>query len=82
MKLTVEWSHVCTPDVRRMNWEAAARVCRAVLDFAEGRAVRVERARPGDPSLLRIRARGGDALVHLDAEARTVFVWRIYPTQR
>ena len=58
MKLAVEWSSVCTSDVRRMHWEAAARVCRAVVDFAEGRPVFVERARAGE----RTRALGRTTL--------------------
>ena len=78
MKLDIDWSSVCTPDVQRMNWETADRVCSAVIAFADGRPVYVERAREGDPSLIRIPVRGGVALARIDTATRTLFVWRIF----
>ena len=82
MKLRVEWSHVCVADVRRMRWEIAARVCKAVVNLSGGGPVRAERVRRGEPWLIRVRALGGAALVRVDFEERTLFVWRIYTTAR
>ena len=81
MRLAIEWSHVCETDVRRISWETASRICKAVLELAEGRPAWIERVRPGDPSLIRVRVRGAVALVRVDAESRTIFVWRMYGTR-
>jgi hypothetical protein len=80
MTWTVAWSDVCEADVRRIPWRTAARTCGAVLEFAENGSGIVERTMTGDPMQLRVRVRGAAALIHLDAESRTVFVWRIYAT--
>lgn len=82
MKLHVAWSHACEADVLRMDWRAAAQVCKAVIDLSEGLPVPVERVRPGDRLLLRVRARGGEALVRIEPETRTLLVWRVYPARR
>jgi hypothetical protein len=81
MTWTVRWSEVCEADVRRIPWPLAARICASVLEFAESGVGMVERTTPGDPSLLRVRVRGAAALVRLDAETRTLSVWRIYTTR-
>lgn len=78
MNWTVRWSDVCVEDVRRIPWPVAARICGAVLEYAESGVGIVERTTPGDPSLLRVRVRGAAALVRLNAQAHTLSVWRIY----
>jgi hypothetical protein len=79
--LTILWSDVCEGDVRRMPWPVAARICAAVIGYAEGGTGLIERTTPGDPSQLRVRVRGAAALVRLDAETRTLFVSRIHATK-
>lgn len=80
MTWTVEWSDVCEADVRRIPWPLAARICEAVLAYAESGGGHVERVSAADPYVLRIRVRGAAARIRLDPETRTVFVWRIFAT--
>jgi hypothetical protein len=80
MTWRVEWSAVSHADVRRISWHLAARICKAVLDYAESGAGFVERVTPGDPNALRIRVHGAAARIRLDPETRTIFVWRIFAT--
>lgn len=80
MTWTVAWSDACEADVRRIPWRLAARICGAVLEFAENGSGFVERTMPGDPTQLRVRVGGAAALIRLDVETRTVFVKRIYAT--
>ena len=57
-----------------MSWYLAARICKAVLDYAETGTGLVERVMPGDPNALRIRVHGAAARIRLDPETRTIFV--------
>ncbi len=74
---SVAWSPVCDADVRRMPYRTAERICMAVIAFARDGSGMVERNDAGDLSLVRIRARGGFALVHVDPAARRLAVSRI-----
>jgi plasmid stabilization system protein ParE len=78
---TIVWSDVSERDVQRIPWRIAARACAAAIHFAETGTGDLERVLPGDPGLLRVRARGAAALVRLDTSTRTVLVWRIYQTR-
>lgn len=79
MSWTVDWGVVATADVRRILPKPAARVCAAVLPFAESGRGPVERVRPYDPSVLRLTVPGAVALLRLDFDAGIMHVERLYP---
>jgi hypothetical protein len=78
MKRTVTWAAVVQADIERMHWLDAQRLCMAVFAFARDGSGRIERVDPDNPRRLRVRAKGGVALVSFDDEA--VLVWRMFGT--
>jgi mRNA-degrading endonuclease RelE of RelBE toxin-antitoxin system len=79
MTWTVDWSPVAERDVLRMHWQLAARICRAVLLFAEqgiGEPEITEHA-----SVKRLRVPGAVALFRPETETRTLYVLRIYASR-
>jgi hypothetical protein len=81
MSWTVSWSPECDEDIRAMPYKTAERVCMAVFAFATDGEGKIEIVDPDDdpdaPTFIRIRARGGFALVKLVPEANRIDVWRV-----
>jgi len=79
MRWTIQWSHACDADVRRMrSWRLAESICKAIRRYAETGDAIVERAAPGDPYQIRIRVVGASAIARADISSRTLYIWRIY----
>lgn len=79
MTWTVDWSPAAERDVLRMHWQLAARICRAVLLFAEqgkGEPEETEHA-----AVKRLRVLGAVALFRPDAATRTLYVLRLYASR-
>ncbi|MFO0756518.1 MAG: hypothetical protein U0359_08515 [Byssovorax sp.] len=78
MKRTVTWAAVVQADIERMGYLDAQRVCMAVFAFARDGSGRVERVDPNNPRLVRVRTRGGVALLSFTDEE--VHIWRMFAT--
>ena len=81
MSLEVRWSGVCNEDVRRIPWRTAARVCAAVIEFAQTGEGPVESIVGGDPFLFGVRVRGAVAIARVDVDGRAILVLRVYPAR-
>lgn len=65
MSLAMTYARPCYGDVKRARWRVAQRVCMAVAAHAQDGTGRIERIDPDDPSLVRVRAVGGYAIVRI-----------------
>ena len=80
MTRSVTWAAVVQADIERMHYRDAERVCMAVFAFAKDGSGLIERVDPHNPYQVRIRVKGGVALVSFDE--KSVIIWRIFGTVR
>lgn len=78
MKRSVTWAAIVQADIERMHYRDAERVCMAVFAFAKDGSGLIERVDPHNPYHVRVRAKGGVALVTFDE--KSVLIWRIFGT--
>ncbi len=77
MSWSLEWETAAEEGLKRLpNWQAAARVCRAMMDFAETGQGDVRRVGNGQEYRLHV----GTYVVRfgMDAQTRTLNVWTVF----
>lgn len=79
MSWTLEWSFVAEHrDLKELRWQAAARICAALMKLAEtgkGHLVRID---ADQPYRFRLLVEGAEAQIFVDTKARSIFVVRIF----
>ena len=70
-------SEVGPPEQHRPS-AAAARIDKAVMDFASTGKGAIERIDADDPSRFRLRVEGAEARLFIDIKARTILVTGVY----
>ncbi len=79
MSWTVQWSFVAEHrDLLEIHWQAAARICAAIMQLAEtghGRLVQID---ADDPKRFRLTVKGAEARLFVDTTARSIHVVRLF----
>jgi hypothetical protein len=79
MSWTLQWSFVAEHhDLREIPWQVAARLCTELMQLAETGRGRVEQLAVDDPLRFRLVVKGAEARLFLDAQARCIYVVRIF----
>lgn len=69
----VRWSFVAEHrDLRGIHWQAAARICAAIMDVAETGKGRLTRIASDDPNRFKLHVTGAEARLFVDTKARTI----------
>jgi hypothetical protein len=78
MSWSLRWSEVAERDLLSIDWRIAGNVDAALMRFAATGEGPLRRVEPDDHLRYRLRIRGAEARLFLDARERVVYVVRVF----